>query len=159
MLQLSQHESNVLYWSKGWYDGGKQAEHFWPQLKILCDEYYGMDGDIGDIYSVIRTFWRKIIDLMPNKDFLLDDYENETLPHKIRFYWGAPNQKNRDWNCNDSFNGEQMLQARVAKMISQISNTEVKYYESLTPEDIGGLKVEKREKLEQMIKTRQNNKD
>lgn len=49
-----------------------------------------------------------------------------------------------------------MLQARVAKMVSQLGCTQVKYYETMMPEDIGDLKVKSREKLEEVMKTSQN---
>lgn len=150
MPKLNQHESNVLYWSKGWY-GGKQSEDFWPQLKILCDEGYAMPCDVEDMCSIVRMLWVKILDVLPNKNNLWDEYENDTLPHKVRYYWGAPNYGNTDWHCNDSFNAKQLLQARTAKMISQISSTKVKYYESMMPEDIGDLKIENREKLMEMF--------
>jgi len=42
-------------------------------------------------------------------------------------------------------------------MISQIGSTEVKYYDSMMPEDVGELKVENREKLQEMMLTRNNN--
>lgn len=150
MLKLNQHESNVLYWSKGRY-GGKQSEVFWPQLKILCDKGYLMTCDVEDMYSIVRILWVKILDVLPNKNHLWDEYENDTLPHKARYYWGAPNYGNRDWHCKDSFNAEQLLKARTAKMISQIGSTKVKYYESMMPEDIGDLKIENREKLMEMF--------
>lgn len=48
-------------------------------------------------------------------------------------------------------------ESRLAKTLFIVEATS--FEQSLTPEDIGGLKIEKREKLEQMIKTRQNNED
>ncbi len=154
MIKLSQHESNILYWSKHWY-GDKQRENFWAELKILCDEYFGMDCDVEDMYEAVRQVWKKILNVLPNKEHFWDEYERDTLPSKARYYLGSPNFANRDWHCKDSFDGEQMIRARVAKMISQIGSTEVKYYESMMPEDVGDLKVEKRETLERMMKTRQ----
>lgn len=155
MIKLNQHESNILYWSKHWY-GGDQRKNFWAQLKILCDEYFGMDCDVGDMYEAVRQVWKKILNVLPNKEHFWDEYENDTLPSKARYYRGSPNYGSTNWHCDDSFNAEQMIRARVAKMISQIGITEVKYYESMMPEDFVGLKVEKREELEKMMKTRQN---
>lgn len=78
------------------------------------------------------------------------------MPSKARYYWGAPNFGNTNWHCDDSFTAEQILQARVAKMISQIGSTEVKHYDLMMPEDIGELKVENREKLQEMMNKWQN---
>lgn len=150
MITLSQHESNILFWSKGWY-GPKMAENYWQELKVFCDEYYGMDCDIEGMYFSVRTIWRKILDALPNKEWRLNDYENDTLPHKARYYRGSPNYGNTDWRCKDSFNAEQMIQSRVAVMIGQLSSTETKYYKAMLPKDVGDLKVVNREKLEQMF--------
>jgi hypothetical protein len=158
MLKLSQRESNILYWSKYWY-GSNRRENFWPQLKILCDEYFGMDCDVEDIYEAVRQVWKKILNVLPNKEHFWDEYERETLPSKARYYWGSPNFANRDWHCKDSFDEEQMICARVAKMISQIAITETKYYESMMPEDVGDLKVENREKLQEMMNKREQTLD
>lgn len=153
-LFLDQHESNILYWSKHWY-GGDQRENFWAELKTFFDKYYLYDCEIGDIYSGVRRIWKKIIEVMPNRDYLFDDYENETLPHRVRLYWGSPNFGNTNWHCDDSFNAEQMIRARVAKMISQIGSTAVKYYEAMMPEDVGDLKVKNKEKLQEMMNNHQ----
>lgn len=155
MLKLSQHESNLLYWSKGWY-GGKifNPENFWSQLKIICDKGYALSCSVEDMYSIVRMLWVKILNEIPNKEFLWDQYEADTLPHKARYYWGAPNYGNTNWHCDDSFNAEQMLQARTAKMISQLGATQVKYYQSMKPKDIGDLKIANREKLEEMFQNK-----
>lgn len=153
MLKLNQHESNLLYWSKNWY-GRKCAENFWPQLKIICDEGYALSCSVEDMYSIVRMLWVKILDALPNKQHFWDEYENDTLPHKARYYHGSPSYGNTNWHCDNSFNAEQMLQARTAKMISQLGSTQVKYYESMMPEDIGDLKIVSREKLEEMFKNK-----
>ena len=115
-----------------------------------------MDCDVGDMYEAVRQVWKKILNVLPNKEHFWDEYERDTLPSKARYYWGSPNFGNTNWHCDDSFNAEQMIRARVAKMISQIGSTEVRYYESMMPEDVGDLKVQNRETLETMMKTRQN---
>lgn len=153
-LILNQHESNLLYWAKHWY-GGKQIKNFWPQLKIICDEGYLLDCDVNDMYSIVRMLWVKILNAHPNKEHLWDEYENDTLPDKSRYYWGAPNYGNTNWHVKTRFSAKQMLQARVAKMISQIGSTKVEHYESMMPKDIKNLKVENREKLAKMMEKRQ----
>ena len=130
MIILSQNESNLLYWCKHWY-GPKMAQNYWQELKTLCDEYFGMDCDVEDIYEAVRQLWKKILNVLPNKDLFWDEYERDTLPSKARYYFGSPNFVNRDWHCKDSFNEEQMIRARVAKMVSQIGVTETKYYNSM----------------------------
>ncbi len=150
MIKLNQHESNVIYWSKHWY-GDKMAENFWKELKALCDKGYLMDCGLRDMYSIVRTLWAKILNEVPNKEYLWDEYENDTLPSKARYYRGSPNYGSTNWHCDDSFDEKQMLQARVAKMISQLGCTQVKYYEAMLPQDVGDLKVKNREKLEEMM--------
>jgi len=135
------------------------AENFWAELKILCDEYFGMDCDIEDMYEAVRQVWKKILNALPEKEHLLDEYESDTLPSKARYYWGAPNYGNTNWRCDDSFNGEQMIKARTAKMVSQLGITKVKYYKSMPPQDIGDLKVINRVKLEEMFKNKLDSAD
>jgi hypothetical protein len=108
------------------------------------------------MYEAVRQVWKKILNVLPNKEHFWDEYERDTLPSKARYYWGSPNFGNTNWHCDDSFNAEQMIRARVAKMISQIAITETKYYESMMPEDVGDLKVKNRETLEEMMKISQN---
>jgi hypothetical protein len=152
MLILNQNESNLIYWTKGWYENNNH-ENFWPQLKILHKDYVGCSGDIYDLQWYVRRLWKKILEVNPNKERLMEGYEDETLPSKTRYYCGAPNYGNTDWHCKDVFSEEQMVKARISVMVAQISRTETKLYESPFPVDLKGLRIPKDAKvrLEEMF--------
>lgn len=143
MLELTQHESNLLLWTKGHYENPCH-ETFWNQLEFFYKHHYWMEPDVEGIYVMVRKLWRKIINILPNKEFLLEEYEKETLPTKVRFYWGAPNYLNKNIFCNDSFDTIQMIKSRIVVMCSQLGTTEVKYYKLLPITDIGALKYKRK---------------
>lgn len=136
MLELTQHESNLLLWMKNNYEG-KKPETFHSQLEEFYKEDYDMmESDILGIYHMVRSLWKKILKVLPNKEYLEDEYENNTLNNAVYFYWGAPNFGNFS---KVLFDEEQILQARIAVMCSQLKLTEVKYYKLLPMTKVGNL--------------------
>lgn len=154
MLTLEQNQSNLLYWCKNWYENANHKT-FWPQLKILHEDYTGCEGGIAELYWYVRELWKKIVKSSGNEEFLVERYENETLPEQARYYRGSPNHEEcRNWNR--AFSGEEMIMARIAVMVSQIKLTQTKYYNSEFPTDLEGLVIseDKKEKLKQMLDNR-----
>lgn len=152
MLKLTQSESNLLYWTKGWYEN-RNNESFWTQIGLIYKEYYDMEVDNYDgIYHMVRSLYLKILNVLPNKERMLERYEEETLPSKARYYWGAPNAGNYNWHCHDKFGNEEMIKARICVMMSHLGSTEVKYYTMMPIKEIEGLtlKDSAKEKLAQM---------
>lgn len=145
MIKLTQNESNLLLWTKGHYEG-RSHETFWPQINALYMEVYGMDEPYVDgIYHMVRELWKKILNVLPNKETLLDKYEDETVPSKACFYWGAKNFGIWYNPETDRFDDEEILRARICVMCSQIKLTKVKYYEYLPAEETAGLKLNKKD--------------
>lgn len=151
MLTLDQNQSNLLYWTKGWYEN-HDHKNFWPQLKILYKDYTHGDGDIFDLQWYVRELWRKLIKANGNEDFLIERYEEETLPIKARYYRGAPNH-NDNQNWQQSFSSEEIVEARIAVMASQIAFIHANKFKSLFPTDLDGLTIseENKQKLQQMF--------
>jgi hypothetical protein len=145
MLTLNQFESNLLLWTKGHYEN-PCAESFWPQIGRFYMEHYGMDEPYAEgIYHMVRELWKKIMNQLPNKDQLLEQYERETLPSKAQFYWGG--KKFGFWynHKTDKFNDEDLLKARIAVMCSMIGATEVKHYNYLPAQAFAGLELKKKD--------------
>lgn len=141
MLILTQDESNLIYWCKGHYQG-RNHENYWPQLAEIYKEWGDMDEfDLVGTYWMVRNLWQKILEVLPNKENLLEAYENDTLPSNVRMFRGAPNYGNTKWNCDDKFSGEDIVKARIVVMCSQIKLTKVKYYELLPKQEFAGLKL------------------
>lgn len=144
MIILTQNESNLLLWTKGHYEG-RGNDSFWPQIGAIYMEQYDMDEfDIWGVYHMVRELWKKIIWNLPNKERLLEQYEEETLPSKAKRYWGS--YTGNFWYDpeKDKLNDEGMLKARISVMVSQLGCTLVQYYEYLPAQETAGLKLEKR---------------
>lgn len=145
MLTLNQFESNLLLWTKGHYEN-PCAESFWPQIGRFYMEHYGMDEPYAEgIYHMVRELWKKIIWNLPNKERLLDQYEEETLPSKAKRYWGS--YTGNFWYVPeiDKLNNEGLIKARISVMVSQLKCTLVQYYSLLLAEEIAGLKLNKKD--------------
>ena len=88
-LKLTQFESNLIHWTKHWYEGSSH-ENFWPQIGAIYKEQYDMDADCYEgIYHMVRDLWLKIVDVLPNRERIREEYENDTLPTRAKFFWGA----------------------------------------------------------------------
>ncbi len=145
MIELTQHESNLLLWTKGHYEG-RGNESFWPQIGAIYMEQYDMDEPYVDgIYRMVRELWKKIIWNLPNKERLLEEYEGATLPSKAKLYWGSYRPSFWYNPEKDKFNDEDLIKARISVMISQLGSTLVQYYNYLPAQETGGLKLNKKD--------------
>lgn len=145
MIKLTQDESNLLCWTKGHYEN-RENDTFWPQLGAIYMEQYNMaELDLGGIHHMVRELWKKIIWNLPNKERLLDQYEEETLPSKAKRYWGS--YTGNFWYVPeiDKLNNEGLIKARISVMVSQLKCTLVQYYSLLLAEEIAGLKLNKKD--------------
>ena len=145
-LILTQFESNLIHWTKHWYEGSSH-ENFWPQIGAIYKEQYAMEADCYEgIYHMVRDLWLKIANVLPeyNQEFLFSKYENDTLPTRSIFFWGSKYFGN--FNPQLSFNNEDLIRARITVMCSQIGGTLVKYYELLPLQEFAGLTLKKVDK-------------
>jgi len=142
MLELTQFESNLVHWTKHHYEEHNDR-NFWSQLGAIYMEQYLMDAPYLDgIYHMVRSLWEKILKELPQREFLMGEYENGTLPSNAWKYFGGKKVNSGIFYNpkTDVYNDEDIYRARIACMCSQISLTEVKYYRLMPKQEFAGLK-------------------
>jgi len=141
-ITLTQEESNLLMFCKGHYVG-----EFWPTIEILYKEHYDMEEmSFGGTLCMVRRLWLKMLEVNPNKERLLEEYEELTLPSENWKVAGG-NQFGGIWYNAEicKFNNRDLIKARISVMASQLRHTKIKYFDYKEPTEVGGLKLVKEE--------------
>lgn len=73
--------------------------------------------DLVGTYWMVRNLWQKILEVLPNKENLLEAYKNDALPSNVRTFRGAPNYRNLAWRCEDKFSSEDIIKAHCCYML------------------------------------------
>jgi hypothetical protein len=128
---LKDNESNLIWAAKHWFAPKEDSkipiteqmryERWWKEIGAVYNRVYLYKPNIEGIHHFVQETWFSICSKLPYFQRLFNELLVDSLPANSWKFAGAPKVSQGIWDERATYNSKQIMMARVAAMMSQLS--------------------------------------